>query len=160
VESFSQRIGTYLESRPWLVCETEGRIAGYAYAGRHRERACYQWSTESSVYVHDAFMGNGIAGTLYKALLEILKYQGFRNVYAVINLPNDRSVRFHEKHGFTWFADYRNVGYKLGLWKTVGWWQRNINDYSDHPAPPLELRNIDPALLDQLIRNSQAENEV
>ncbi len=46
------------------------------------------------------FMKAGMAQALYNALFEILKIQGFRNVYAVINLPNEKSVAFHEKMGF------------------------------------------------------------
>jgi phosphinothricin acetyltransferase len=106
-----------------------GVIAGYAYATRYRERTAYQWSVESSVYIHNDFQRTGIGRVLYDVLLEILKRQGFRNVYAVINLPNDKSVQFHESCGFTWFATYEKVGYKLGRWKDVGWWKLSINDY-------------------------------
>ena len=83
-------------------------------------------------------------------LFEILQYQGFRNVYGVINLPNDRSVAFHEKCGFEWFANYKNVGYKLGQWKTVGWWVKQLNDYITEPLAPIKFSTIDPALLDSL----------
>src|SRR6185436_1470712 len=99
-EEFAKRIETYLLNWPWLVCEIGGKIAGYAYATRHRERTAYQWCTESSVYIHDDHQRTGIARALYTALFEILKKQGFRNVYAVINLPNEKSVNFHESCGF------------------------------------------------------------
>ena len=139
IEAFSKRINLYMENYPWLVCEIDGLVAGYAYATQYRERAAYQWCTESSVYIHDQFQQKGIARALYSALFEILKYQGFRTVYAVINLPNIKSVAFHEKCGFSWFADYKNVGYKLGQWKTVRWWQWQLNDYCDDPAAASEI---------------------
>jgi L-amino acid N-acyltransferase YncA len=147
IEGFAKRINSYMENYPWLVCEIDGLIAGYAYATRHRERAAYQWCTESSVYMHNEFLHRGIGRALYSALFEILKHQGFRNVYAVINLPNIKSVAFHEKCGFSWFADYKNVGYKLGQWKTVGWWQLQLNDYCDNPLPPQKFSDISPDLL-------------
>src|SRR5580765_1381078 len=75
IESFAQRIGTYLINWPWLVYEINGIIAGYAYATRYRERTAYQWSVESSVYIHDDFQRSGIARTLYDVLLDILKKQ-------------------------------------------------------------------------------------
>ncbi|MBL0070186.1 MAG: GNAT family N-acetyltransferase [Chitinophagaceae bacterium] len=56
---------------------------------------------------------------LYSTLFEILKRQGFRNVYAVINLPNEKSVAFHERLSFTYFATHEQVGYKLGKWKML-----------------------------------------
>ena len=73
---------------------------------------------------------------MYSALIEILKLQQFRNLYAVINLPNDRSVAIHEDMGFEYFATYKNVGYKLGKWKNVGWWQLQLNEYSLEPSAP------------------------
>lgn len=155
IEQFAQRIINYLETWPWLVCEIDGKIAGYAYATRYRERTAYQWCTESSVYIHDDYHKRGIASALYSALFEILKRQGFRNVYAVINLPNDRSVAFHESLGFTHFADYEQVGYKLGKWKTVGWWRLIINDFGMEPEAPIRFADLDKDFLQELFREKE-----
>src|ERR1035438_3056756 len=38
---------------PWLVDETGGTVAGFAYASPHRERAAYRWAVEVTVYVHE-----------------------------------------------------------------------------------------------------------
>lgn len=147
LESFAGRISSYLQNWPWLVCEKEGVIAGYAYASRYRERVAYQWSVESSVYIHENFLRAGIARVLYDCLFEILKQQGYRNVYAVINLPNDRSVALHEKCGFVYFATYEQVGYKLGKWKNVGWWRKVINDFGDEPEPPVPFVSFNKEVL-------------
>ncbi len=154
IPAFADRINSYLVHWPWLVCEINGVIAGYAYATRHRERTAYQWCVESSVYVHDDFQGTGVAKALYTALVELLKKQGFHNVYAVINLPNDKSVKFHERCGFKWFATYENVGYKLGRWKNVGWWQLIINEYMDEPPAPLKFAKLDPAFLNSVLKKA------
>lgn len=151
IEAFAGRINSYLESWPWLVCEVTGTIAGYAYATRHRERTAYQWCVESSVYIHDDFQKAGIATALYETLLEILQYQRLRNVYAGINLPNERSVAFHEKCGFEWFANYENVGYKMGQWKTVGWWQKQLNAYSKEPLAPIKFSHSDPRRIESIL---------
>ena len=142
LDAFKERINTYLIHFPWLVYEINGTIAGYAYGGKHRERTAYQWCVESSIYIHDDFQKAGIGKALYEALIEILKRQDFRNVYAVINLPNDRSVQFHENCGFEYFATYEKVGYKLGKWKNVGWWKLSINEYGDEPAPPIKFSEL------------------
>ena len=155
VEEFAERIKTYLLIWPWLVCEVDGVIAGYAYATRHRERTAYQWCTESSVYIHDDHQRAGIARALYTALFEILKKQGFRNVYAVINLPNDKSVTFHESCGFTHFATYEKVGYKLGKWKNVGWWRLSINEYGDEPTAPIKFSELDKDFLIDLFKEKK-----
>ncbi|HEX4875408.1 MAG TPA: GNAT family N-acetyltransferase, partial [Chitinophagaceae bacterium] len=141
----------YLDNWPWLVCEADGRIAGYAYASRYRERVAYQWSVECSVYVHDDYHRSGIARALYTALFSILKKQGYRNVYAVINLPNERSVAFHENMGFRWFATYEQVGYKLGQWKNVGWWRLIINEFNQEPGPVIPFSQSDPTFLPSLL---------
>ncbi|MBK9465096.1 MAG: N-acetyltransferase [Chitinophagaceae bacterium] len=150
VEDFAERIKTYLINWPWLVCEIDGKIAGYAYGTRYRERVAYQWCTESSIYIHDDFQKTGIGRLLYSTLFEILKRQGFRNVYAVINLPNEKSVAFHERLGFTYFATYEQVGYKLGKWKNVGWWRLILNEFGNEPAPPIKFSDLDKDFLPTL----------
>jgi L-amino acid N-acyltransferase YncA len=150
----SERIGTYLVNWPWLVCEVDDKIAGYAYGARYRERVAYQWSVESSVYIHDDFMRSGIAKALYTALAALLKAQGFRNVYAVINLPNEKSVQFHENFGFEYFATYEQVGYKLGKWKNVGWWRLTINSFDMEPAAPIKFSELNPELVAPILENA------
>jgi L-amino acid N-acyltransferase YncA len=50
----ARRLADTMIEYPWLVCERDGHIAGYAYATRHRVRAAYQWSVDTSVYIDDA----------------------------------------------------------------------------------------------------------
>jgi L-amino acid N-acyltransferase YncA len=157
VPEFAERIRTYLLNWPWLVCEIEGMITGYAYATKYRERAAYQWCTESSVYIHDDFQRAGIARALYTALFEILKRQGFRNIYAVINLPNEKSVAFHESCGFEYFATYEKVGYKLGKWKNVGWWKLSVNEYDMEPSAPVKFSDLDKSFLPALLEEKAKE---
>ena len=142
IKDFSERIIANEESWPWLVYESEGVIAGYAYASKHRERAAYQWCVETSVYLDDRFQQKGIATKLYQTLFAILKYQGCRNVYAGITLPNEKSVHFHEKMGFKKIADYKNIGYKFNGWHTVRWYELQLNDYTDSPTPFKKWKEI------------------
>lgn len=155
VNEFAERISSYLQYWPWLVCEVDGKIAGYAYGSKYRERTGYQWCAECSVYIHGDYHKMGMANALYTALIEILKRQGYRNLYAVINTPNDRSVSFHEKMGFTFFAMYEKVGYKLGKWKNVGWWQLQLNEYNDEPEPPIKFSELNKDFLPALFREQE-----
>ncbi|HVT83699.1 MAG TPA: GNAT family N-acetyltransferase, partial [Chitinophagaceae bacterium] len=107
---------------------------------------------ESSIYIHDDFQKAGVGRALYETLIAIFKQQGFRNVYAVINLPNEKSVAFHESLGFKYFATYEKVGYKLGKWKNVGWWQLSINEYGDEPAPPIKFSELNKDFLPGLFQ--------
>jgi L-amino acid N-acyltransferase YncA len=139
IEEMQRRIENCLLKFPWVVCTVDERVAAYVYASKHREREAYQWSCECSVYVHPDFKGRGIGKDLYALLFRILKEQGLRNIYAGITLPNDASVRLHEKCGFQNFANYENIGYKFGKWHTVGWWKLQLNEYELNPPPPLVL---------------------
>jgi phosphinothricin acetyltransferase len=142
VDELRQRIATTLSTLPWLVCERYNMILGYAYAGPHRSRAAYQWSVDVSAYVHASAQRIGVGRALYTSLFAALRLQGFYNAYAGITLPNPASVGLHESLGFTPVGVYRNVGYKFGAWHDVGWWQRTLEEHTNAPELPLNLRQI------------------
>jgi phosphinothricin acetyltransferase len=151
VDEFQKRILANLEERPWLVCKINNEIAGYAYAGKHRDRKGYQWCTEPSVYISEKFFGLGVANALYTALFDILKLQGYVNAYAVITLPNDRSIAFHKKFGFDYLTTYPKIGYKLGQWHDVGWMQYEIIPHKKDPVDPIKFPIIDRLVIDQIL---------
>ena len=99
-------------------------MAGYAYASPHRERAAYASSCDVAVYVDPAFARQGIGRALYGALLSAMRARGLHAAFAGIALPNAGSIGLHEAMGFTPVGTYREVGWKLGSWRDVGWWQR------------------------------------
>ena len=70
---------------------------------------------------------------LYTALLDLLRRQRYEQVFAGIALPNPASVGLHETMGFTPVGVYRDVGWKLGRWHDVGWWQRRLSPVDDEP---------------------------
>jgi L-amino acid N-acyltransferase YncA len=135
-EEMGRRIASTLERRPWLVCEADGAVAGYAYAAAHRERAAYQWSVETSVYVHPDHRRRRVAHRLYTALLAALRVQGFANALAGITLPNPASVGFHEACGFHRIGVYHAVGHKLGAWHDVAWLEFRLREDQGGPAGP------------------------
>ena len=115
------------KSHEWLVYEREGRVIGYAYAARFHQRAGYKWSVEVSIYLGSEARGSGLGRELLSTLLERLKERGFVNAFAGIALPNTASVRLFESFGFEAVARHREVGFKLGGWHDVGWWQLQLN---------------------------------
>ncbi len=122
---------------PWLVYENAaGRVLGYAYAGKYRDRPAYRWSVDLAVYVEAKSHGRGVGRALYAALLRRLRTQGFVNAFAGIALPNPVSVGFHESFGFKRVGVYKGVGYKLGAWHDVGWWQLALRKPPAKPSEP------------------------
>src|SRR5437868_13691947 len=95
-----QRIAKIVRSFPWLVCEEEGSILGYAYASPHRERAAYGWSVDVSVYIREGLRRRGLGRALYTSLFAALRLQGFYNALAGATLPNPGSVGLHQAMGF------------------------------------------------------------
>lgn len=135
----AERMRATLHATPWLVAEDErGAVLGYAYAGRHRERAGYRWSADISVYVADGHGGRGIGSRLYAELLAILRRQGYVNVYAGIALPNAASVALHERIGMRLVGIYERVGFKFGAWHDVAWYGMRL--WEPHGQPPEPTR--------------------
>src|SRR5258705_3948856 len=133
-DEMRRRIAKTTVAYPWLVCDRDGVVTGFAYATQHRARAAYQWCVETSVYVHPDFRHSGIAGGLYTSLFAILAAQGFVNAYAGITLPNARSVALHEKLGFLPLTVYLGIAFKSGARHVAGWSHLH---FTPQPAIPM-----------------------
>lgn len=131
---------------PWLVCELDGKVAGYVYASPHHERAAYQWSANVSVYIHGDYHRRGVGRALYTSLFALLKLQGFYNLLAGVTLPNAGSIGIHEAMGFQPVGIYRKVGYKFGAWHDVGWWSMELRPHQPDPAAPVSTLSLQDSL--------------
>ncbi|KAA3645408.1 MAG: N-acetyltransferase [Chloroflexi bacterium] len=129
-----RRITNTIKERPWLVCEADGEILGYAYASTYRSRGAYAWAVETSAYVDEQHQRKSIARGLYTILLKILELQGYHTAFAGIALPNEASVKFHEAMGYEAIGVFRQAGFKFGKWHDVGWWQRHIGNDQSMPV--------------------------
>jgi phosphinothricin acetyltransferase len=93
------------------------------------------------VYVSVDARGRGVARALYSTLFGILEDLSYFTALAGIALPNVASVALHEAMGFAPIGIYRKVGYKLGAWHDVGWWQRALRPYVEDPTRPRTMRD-------------------
>jgi phosphinothricin acetyltransferase len=123
---------------PWLVAVESGRVLGFAYASRHAARAAYRWSVDCSVYLSADARRRGIGRALYERLIPEIRALGYVSAYAGIALPNPSSVALHEAVGFEPVGVYRDVGFKLGEWRDVGWWQLPLCEPPPEPSEPVE----------------------
>jgi phosphinothricin acetyltransferase len=110
-------------SYPWLVATISSDVIGFAYAGKWKARAAYRHSTEITVYVRAGQERCGVGSALYGQLLPALRSLGVHAVIGGVALPNDASVRLHEKFGFQKCAHFREVGFKFNRWIDVAYWQ-------------------------------------
>ena len=132
------RIERSQASHAWLVAEREGEVVGYAAATAFRGRPAYRWSTTVSVYIADSARGEGVGRTLYEALFDRLRERGFRMACAGITLPNAASEALHERLGFEFVGVNREIGWKDGAWRDVGWYQLELAPAGE--GPPAEPR--------------------
>jgi phosphinothricin acetyltransferase len=142
VVEMEQRIRKVTAQFPWLVCSADGRVAGYAYAATHRERAAYRWAVETAAYVSEGHRGRGIGRALYFSLTRLLRAQGYHRAFGLISLPNPASVALHESAGFKPKTVFKNIGYKSGDWRDVGWWECPLTEPAGKPSEPLAISQL------------------
>jgi len=122
-QEITKRMEKHKEVGPYLVCEENGEVIGYAYVSRFRERPAYAHSVESTIYLRNGAGGKGVGTRLYAELLSQVALQR-HTIIGGIALPNEASVKLHEKCGFKKVAHFSEVGRKFGKWIDVGFWQR------------------------------------
>lgn len=131
----SRRIADTLRGYPWLVCERDGEVLGYAYAHRYRPRAAFDWTSEFSIYMSQTKRGHGAGAALYNAVAELMTAQGYIVAYGLVSTPNEPSERLHEKCGFKRMFTLENCAWKLGEWRDLTYYMRSLAPMSDAPAP-------------------------
>ena len=143
-----ERIG---RQYPWLAASADGRLVGYAYACENRSRLAYRWSVDTAVYLDASAQRKGIGSGLYRRLFALLRAQGYVNAFAGISLPNAASVALHEAMDFAPIGVYRNVGYKLGAWRDVGWWQLALCEPPRRAVEPVAIGELEAAVVDAVL---------
>ena len=139
-EEMARRIATIGATRPWIILESalknDHNMVGYAYASAHHERAAYRWSVSTAIYVARDHHRCGAGRALYTTLFALLRHLGYRQATAGITLPNAASVGLHTAFGFAPVGVYRTIGYKMGAWHDVGWYQAEIQPATENPSEP------------------------
>ncbi|MBR4779933.1 MAG: N-acetyltransferase [Lachnospiraceae bacterium] len=135
VAEMERRITETLKEFPYLVAESEGRIVGYAYAGKFHTRAAYRYSAELSVYVDKDMRGHGLGKKLYGEIEELLKEKKIVRLYAGIAATDnedafltDASLKFHNAMGYKQVARFHKCGYKFNRWYDLIYTEKEIGD--------------------------------
>ena len=133
---------------PYLVAEEEGRLIGYAYAGRFQPREAYDWAVETSIYLDVDVRGRGIGTWLHAELEGACRSMNVQNMDACIAAPReaddphltDASIGFHEHLGYRMVGRFEQVGYKFGRWYDMVWMERLIGDHATPASPVVAYR--------------------
>ena len=153
---FDRRIREFSGFYPYLVWEEDGKVLGYAYAHRQFERAAYQWNVEITVYLDQAACGKGLGPRLHRAVLELLRLQGIKSVYAYIIAANTPSRRMCEAMGYTLAATFPTTGFKAGAWQDMCWYLKLLSGFEPDPQPPISVRDLEADLVRQVLERSEA----
>lgn len=146
-EEFARRIAAIGAAFPWLVCEADGKAAGYVYASRFAQRAAYRWGAEMSVYFSPDYHRRGLGTALYECEQALLAAQGYRKLYARITMPNPQSIALHEHMGFSHAAVYKNAGYKFGRWRDVAVLEKELLPLCPNPPEPVGINRLGPEFI-------------
>lgn len=135
-EEFVARMEKVMKRYPWLVIIRDGVICGYAYAGVFKDRAAYDRSCETTIYLDNEAQKCGMGRLLYETLEAALKEIGILNMYACIGYPvkedeylTRNSADFHEHLGFTTVGQFHKCGYKFGRWYDMIWMEKIIGEH-------------------------------
>ncbi|MEL0456099.1 N-acetyltransferase family protein [Flavobacteriaceae bacterium SZ-1-7] len=126
LDAFENKMAHIIAEYPFLVFEESNELLGYAYGSRFRPKPAYKNTVETTVYVKNGLHGKQIGTQLYKELLQLLKKQNLHVALGVLTLPNDASVKLHEKFNFKLVGHFKEVGFKFGKWLDVGVYQLNL----------------------------------
>ena len=156
LEEFRKRIEDRVCMYPYVVAEVDGKPIGYAYASRLFERAAYAWSVELSIYTAMDCPVRGLGREMYGRLLDILDLQGVRSAHGKVTSPNPKSAKLHLAMGFELAGTLVDMGYKLGEWRNVSWYQKHLSGpevINGEPRPVIPFPEIEHTEAVQAILN-------
>jgi len=109
-----------------VVAEAGGVILGSASSGRHRPRAAYDTTVETSIACRADSVARGLGTRLYQALFAELAHEDIHRLVAGVAQPNEASNALHRKLGFRELGKYSEVGRKFGKYWDVLWFEREF----------------------------------
>lgn len=146
---FRERIRKIEEKYPYLAAVQDGRIIGYAYANTFKDRAAYDWSVETTIYLDQNVRHRGVGKRLYRALEEALKPMHILNLNACIGYPKTEdayltknSAEFHAHLGYRMVGRFHDSGYKFGRWYDMVWMEKMIGEHGERPEKVISYKKL------------------
>ncbi len=115
VGEMARKISSVSARYPFWVCEeADGVVVGFCYAHPWKEKAAYQHTWETTIYLSPSARGKGLGRMLMEKLIADCRERGCRALIACITAGNEVSNRLHEKLGFEQVSHFKQVGAKFG----------------------------------------------
>ncbi len=100
----------------WYVAASETGLLGWASARRFSERHGYRHACETAIYLADQAVGTGVADQLQGCVERHCREHQLHHAVAKIIADNQRSLRFHERHGYERVGVQREIGRLNDRW--------------------------------------------
>mgnify|MGYP004526949329 CR=1 FL=1 len=126
LDVFSRRIEKITRKYPFFVAENDGKVIGFAYLAEFNDRSAYRFTADLSVYLSHDEISRGVGSALLAAVEKAGKEIGIKQIISIITSENEKSLRFHEKHGFVKRGELVDVGYKFGRPLGVYYYQKTL----------------------------------
>ncbi len=114
-----ERLQPIIRNCPAWVCVEEGKIAGYCYAHEWKTKKAYSATAETTIDLHPDYLRKGYGRILMEQLIKDCRERSYHTLVACITIPNEPSVKLHEKLGFKQVSHFHEVGRKFDKWLDV-----------------------------------------
>ena len=109
-----------------FIAEASGRLLGFASSQAYRGHPAFAQTVETSVYVASNAGRCGVGSALYTRLFEALQGHKLHRAVVGIAMPNEASVRLHEKFGYTKVGVFSEYASKNGKYISSQWMERSL----------------------------------
>lgn len=111
---------------PVIICELDGKVAGYAALSDFRPLDGYRHTKENSVFVDNTLHRRGIGRALMVSLLQRAQQCNVHAVVAAIDAANGASISLHSSLGFKQVGRLPQVGRKYDRWLDLIYMQMSL----------------------------------
>lgn len=158
LKEFKARMEHTMQKYPYIVAVQDKKIIGYAYVGTFKDRKAYDWAVETTIYLENNILHQGVGKKLYSVLEEILRRMNILNLNACIGYPKvedeyltKNSAHFHEHFGYRMVGEFYDCGYKFGRWYNMVWMEKIIGEHSQNPKSVLNYNEIKASLIPDVL---------
>ena len=114
-----EKVSQIAAKYPCWVAEEAGEVIGYCYAHPWKEKAAYQTTLETTIYLSPEYTGKSIGRRMMEHLIADCRERGFHALVACITADNVGSCHLHEQLGFRIVSHFEQVGQKFHRWLDV-----------------------------------------
>jgi len=125
---FRKLVAGFTPRERLLTAEHTGHIAAWGIVKQYSDRPGYALACETSVYVAENYLGQGVGSALQSAVIQHAWGFGYRHLVAKILAVNETSIRFHDHFEYHIAGIQKKIGFLNGTWHDIVIMQRILTD--------------------------------